>query len=337
MEPTRDKPTPTIITIGQGTNQEEERLAPTTISIGQPKPEPVVVVTATPIQIAPAKPFVVTTPTSIAGTTRVRIQVTHADLLHAYPKIQPPVRDKALDLILQFHIEEAKTNEFILWGQTLQEEYSRLTHQFVLIGTTETKTNAIRHITRLHEIMMSLQQPDSPEQGNTWLKLFSKKETASSEDFQATQAEVLQLVELLSLVISPLTELHGKVEKLRDEFKKLRDDIESYAIAAEVLVNYMTTQSLRTELREVLHGRVIALYGTVASIMQNAALQSTRGSDTLTLISCIQNTVLNSIPTWLTTYVEILRKQCLGESSTTTVIEESKRMMSRIIENLKFS
>lgn len=295
---------------------------------------------ATEINIEPAKPFVVTLPTSIGGTVRVRIPVTLVTLSQCYPKIQSHVLSKALDLILKFNIEDTSIDEFILWGQPLQEKYSQLIGAHLSLSMSEIKVDAVRYINRLQKILQEIEYPRNTESTNTLLRIFAgsvSKKINSSQDFESTQIEVNQLAELLSLAIKPLTELYRKQEGLRDEFKKLQDDVEISAIAAEMITDYMIGQKMRYECSQALGSRTASLYTTQASLMQQISLQSNSGSDVLTLISCIQNIVLTSIPTWLNTYADIIKQQTSAHKPTVTVIDESKRMLNQIVEKLTFS
>lgn len=250
----------------------------------------------------PQRPEAVKKPTAIPGVERKRIMVELADLRRLSSQAKPSVLEKALRLVQTFVVKGSSDRQAVLWGHSLQQDYSNLVSRTLELSQVEVLRRVTGYIGRMIEILGSIDLEavcgvvaSSGMLGQYFKKVNRKIDTP--EELDVARIELDQLVRLMGEALEQLLSFKETLEQHARRIEEVGDEVEASALAAEFLAAHLREgqQALSRRFLE----RSMSLMQTVAQIRGNTSIREVQIEQPLRLIGAIQNVALVMVPGWL--------------------------------------
>lgn len=274
-------------------------------------------------------------PSIMPGTTRKRIDIQKADLRKKVNSSDSTL-DCAIRIIESTNQDDVTTNTAVLWGQQAQEKHNslietslKLAQSEVVLSTTTNLNRAIQILTKI-ELETIFSKP-----ANFVVGMLRKRNDKidSEEELDEALRELSQLTGLMKERITELLQLRTSLEINSKEIAEAGNEIESFMIAALALADYFSTKESRLDISTCFQTRAESLTVTLGLIRSSGSMRTLHIEQPMRLTTLIQETVFNTLPSWMTS-VTALRSTLHSKQPNPTEVSEISRILKTIIQKL---
>ena len=291
-----------------------------------------------PKAVRSQRPEIVNGATVVKGVERKRIRVTLGELRAlclTQDGTETEVLEKAQHIIQVTNLEEADEKTFVFWGQKSQDAYGKLVSQSLELSISDVLSGSISLVEQLQKILTEVDVVQlATGSGNIFSRICGTAKGNAIQSITEISTNIEQIVAGLRPALPKLLKHKQKLETVQGETDKIAIDIEADAVSAEFLAGYIqreyATEPTWKSRADALAGRSQSLTRTISEIVQTRLLRNTHNRQPLQLIDCIQHTVLETVPTWLSSFASIADALKADKKPNQTAIDQITAQLERI-------
>lgn len=284
----------------------DSRLKPTVIQPPDPKRKVAKKAVAAKAEPKPGTSAVLQ-PTMIAGVERKRIEVEARDLRKLAPGADTRTIEAALRLLAGFVVEKASERRAILWGHELQQSYSDLVAETLMLSQSPVLRKVEGYLGRMMDILQSVDILAVCGYGDDGIVGYFKginSKVDQPEELSKARIELDQLVKYMGGALEELLDLKDKLDRHTGQLEEIAAGAEAGSLAALFLAQHL--QKDRAAVAERFMERSMSLTQTLAQIRENGAIREIQIEHPLRMVGAIQSVVLVSMPDFLTSIATVV-------------------------------
>jgi len=325
MPPAKDKLRPTVIGPAGASLHNPSGGAP------QPGHAP------SPTRRAPAATPVVRQPTAVPGAERKRIDVTVRDLQALSPGAAAGVYEHARALVRAFVVDKASQRKAILWGHDLQQAHGDFVTEMLALARSPVLRHVEGYLARMMDILGSIDLMAVCGHGDNSVvrRLFKgiNRRIDTSGELVKAQAELEQLLALMSAALEPLLDLKDQLLRLSRSMERTATQVEAAAIGSLYLSEHFRQND--AALAQCFVERSMSLTQTLAQMRRAGSTRELQIEQPIRLIGAIQNVAMVVMPAFIGSIASIATLRASKTTVSPTEAGELAYRLQDIISQLK--
>lgn len=259
---------------------------------------------------------------------RVTATVTASQLQTQF-QLPASVAKVAMDMVNGVDLGNVSEELAVMWGNDCQEASSAVVTDALELSRSEVLAKASRNIARLVEILGSINL--KMVFGARSLAQWTSHGVATEAKLESAMTEIAQIVKLSNKSIKPLLEVKKKADDLEKRMNDVAARCQSTSAAATVIADSMKDNPTASG---ILRGRAASLLATYAQSVGDSELRKLQIQQPLQLIAVVQNVVLTTVPSLLSS-ITALTTQSVSDSISPTQINETTDMITNATKMLR--
>lgn len=274
-------------------------------------------------------------PTMIAGVERKRVEVDARDLRKLAPGTDANVIEAALRLLAGFVVEKASERRAILWGHELQQSYSDLVAETLVLSQSPILRKVEGYLGRMMDILQAVDILAVCGHGPGGLAGYFKgvnSKIDQPDELGAARTELDQLVKYMSAALEELLDLKDQLDRHMARLEEIAEGAEAGSLAALFLAQYL--QKDRAAVAERFTERSMSLTQTLAQIRESGTIREIQIEHPLRMVGAIQTVVLVAMPDFLSSIATVVSLAAQKASLSRTEAGELNYKLRDIINRL---